>query len=66
MLKLKQVCVKVMQSVQDCLNQNLVIERFLEKDFEVTLSSKTNVLSVQKEYFSVLCKFLSEEAETIF
>ena len=55
-----------MQSVQDCLNQNLVIERFLEKDFEVTLSSKTNVLSVQKEYFSVLCKFLSEEAETIF
>ena len=59
MTKLKPFSGKVRQSVQDCLNQNLVIGSLLEKGFEATLSSKTNVVSVWKEHFSVFCKFLS-------
>ena len=39
---------------------------FLENGFEVTLSSKTNVVRVWKRHFSVFCKFLSDEVETIF
>ena len=57
---------KARQSIQNYLNQNLVIGSFLENDFEATLSSKTNVLSVWKEHFSKFCKFLSDEVETIF
>ena len=64
--KLKPFSGKVRQSVQNYLNQNLVIGSFLENGFEATLSSKTNVLSVWKEHFSVFCKFLSDEVETIF
>ena len=48
---------KVRKSVQNYLNQNLVIGSFLENDFEATLSLKTNVLSVWKGHFSVFCKF---------
>ena len=33
--------------------------------FAATLSSKTNVLSVWIGHFSVFCKFLSEEVETV-
>ena len=64
--KLKPFSRKERQSVQDYLNQNLVIGSFLENGFEATLSSKTNVVSVWKEHFSVFCKFLSDEVETIF
>ena len=64
--KVKSFAGKVRKSVQDCLNQNLAIGRFLENGFEATLSSKTNVLSVWKVHFSVFSKFLSDEVETIF
>ena len=38
---------------------------FVENGFEATLSWNTNVLSLWKEHFSVFCKFLSDEVETI-
>ena len=64
--KLKPSSGKVKQSIQNYLNQNLVIESFLENGFEATLSWKTNVVSVWKEHFSVFCKFLSDEVKTTF
>ena len=54
------------RDLQNYLNQNLDIGSFLENGFEATLSWKTNVESVSKEHFSVFCKFLSDEVETIF
>ena len=66
MTKLKPFLGRVRQSVQKYLNQNLVIESFLENGLEATLSSKTNVLSVSKEHSSVSCKFLSDDVETFF
>ena len=57
---------KVKQSVQNFLNYNLVRGSFLEKGFEGTLISKTNVLSIQKEHFLLFCKFLSDEVENNF
>ena len=57
---------KVRKSVQNYLNQNLAIGSFLENGFKATLSSKTNVLSVSKGHFSVFCKVLSDEVETVF
>ena len=57
---------KVRQNVQNYLNQNLVIWSLLENGFEVTLSSKANILSLWKEHFSVFWKFLSDYVETIF
>ena len=65
-MKLKPFSGKVRQSVQNYLNQNLVIRSSLEKNFGTTLRSKTNVVSVWKEHFSVFCKLLSGEVETIF
>ena len=53
------------QSVQDNSNQKLVIGRFLQKDFEVSLSSKTYLLSVWKEHFPVFWKVLNDEVKTI-
>ena len=41
------------------------IGNFLENGFEANLSSKTNLVSFWKGYFSVFCKFLSGEVETI-
>ena len=64
--KPKPLTGKVRQSVQTYLNQKLVIGSFLENRFEATLSSITNALSVWKEHFSVFCKFLSDEVETVF
>ena len=64
--KLKPFFEKVRQSIQSYLNQYLGIGSFLENGFEATLCSKTNVVSVWKEHFSVFCKFLSDEVETIF
>ena len=63
--KLKLISGKVRQSVQNYLNQNFVIESFLENGFEATLSSKRNVLSVWKGHFSVFCKFLTDKVETV-
>ena len=54
------------ESVQIYLNQNLVIGSFLEKHFEATLSSKTNVLRVWKECISYFCEFLSDKIEKNF
>ena len=64
-MKLKPFSGKIKQNVQNYLNQNLVIGSFLENGFEAILSSRTNVLSVWKEHFSVFCKFLSDEVETL-
>ena len=63
---LKPFSGKVRESVQIYLNQNFVIRTFLENGFGATLSSKTNVLSIWKGYFSDFCRFLSDEFETIF
>ena len=65
-MKLKRFSGQVRQSAQNYLNQHLIIPAFLAKYFEVTLSSKTNVLSIQKEHFSRFCKFLSGEVQNIF
>ena len=66
MKNLKPFAGKVTQSVQSYLNENLVIGSFLENGFEATLSSKTKVVSLWKGHFSVFCKLLSGEVETIF
>ena len=57
---------EVIQTVESYLNQNLVMGSFLEISFEATLRSKMNVLSVWKRHFSVFCKLLSDEVETVF
>ena len=54
------------QGVQNYLNSKLVIGCILENGSEAILSSKPTVLSVWKGDFSVSCKFLSDEVETIF
>ena len=54
------------QILQDNLNSKLVIGSFIENDFEATLSSQTNVLSVWQGHFSIFCKVLSDEVETVF
>ena len=48
---------KVRQSVQNYLNQNLVVRSFLENGFEATLSSKANVVSVWKGHFQFFENF---------
>ena len=55
--KLKLFSGKGWQSVQDCLSENLGIRIFLENGFGETLSSKTNLLSVWKEYFQLFVNF---------
>ena len=62
---LKPFSGKVRQTVQNYLNQNLVIGTFLENGFGATLSSKTNILSVWKKDLQVFCKFFSDEVETL-
>ena len=54
------------QNVQNYLNQNLVIGSSLENGFEAILISKANVLASSKDQFSVFCKSLGDEMETIF
>ena len=44
----------------------MVIGSILENGCEAILSSKPTVLSVWKGHFSISCKFLSDEVETIF
>ena len=56
-MKLKPFSGKIRQSIQNYLNQNLVIGSFLENGSEATLSSKTNVLSVWKGHFSDFLNF---------
>ena len=55
--KLKPFSEKVKQSVQNYLNQNLVIGSFLENGFKATLSSKRSVVSVWKGHFSDFANF---------
>ena len=57
---------KVRQSIQNYLNQNLVIGIFLENGFGASLSSKTSVVSVWKRHFTIFLKCLSDQVETIF
>ena len=64
--KLKPFSGKERQSVQNYLNQDLIIGSFLKNGIEATWSSITNVLIVWKGHFSVFCKFLSGEGETVF
>ena len=64
--KLKPFVGKERQNIQSNLNQGLLKGSLLENSFEVILSSKTSVVIVWKEHFSVFCKFLSDEVETIF
>ena len=52
--KVKPFFGKVRRSIKNYLNQNLVTGSFLEKGFEDTLISKTNVLGVYKEHFFTL------------
>ena len=66
MTKLKPFFGKARQSVQNWLNWELVIGSILENGSEAKLKSKTNVLSLWKWHFSVFCKFLSDEVETVF
>ena len=54
------------RSLQNYLNQNLVIGSFLENGVEATMSSTMNVVSLWKGHFSVFCKFLSHEVQTVF
>ena len=63
--KLKPFVGKERQNIQSYLNQSLAIGSFLENSFEAILSSKTSVVIVWKEHFSVFCKFLSDEVETL-
>ena len=63
--KVKPFFGKVMQSVQDYLNQNLVIGSFLENDARATLTSKKNVPSIWTKHFSVFCEFLSDKIEAV-
>ena len=49
--KLKPFSRELRQGTQKKLNQNLVIESFLEIGFEATLSSETNVLCILKKPF---------------
>ena len=67
MTKLNWYSRKAMKNVQNSLNQNLAIARFLEKPFKANLSSKANAFGVWKGHFSFFFfKFLSEEVETVF
>ena len=64
--KLKPFLGKVRQSVQNYLNQNLVIGSFLESGFQASWSSKANLARLWKGHFSDFRKLLSGEVETIF
>ena len=64
--KYKPCSGKSRQSVKIYVSLNLDIRPFLENGFRATSRSKTIVVSVLKEHFSVSCKFLSDEVETIF
>ena len=64
-MKRKPLTGKVRQSTKNSLHKKFVIGSFIENGFEGILSSKTNVLSIWKGQFSLFCKFLSDEVETI-
>ena len=64
--KLKPFSGKVRQSVQNYLNQKLIIQSFSENGFQTTLRLKTDVLGVWKGHFWVVSKLLSAEVETVF
>ena len=65
MTKLKQFSGKLRQSPQSWLNQNLVVGTFSQNGFEVTLSSKTNVIRILKWHFSVFANFLVTKLKTL-
>ena len=56
--KLKPLLGKVKQSIQNYLNQNLIIRSSLQNGFEANLSSKRNLLSLWKgilQFFASFC-----------
>ena len=63
--KVETISGKVRQSVQRCLNQDLVIGRTFKICFEATFRSKTNILNLWNEHFSVSWKFWIDGVETI-
>ena len=66
MAKLKPFSEIVRQNVQNYLNQNLVIRRFLENGFESIVTSKTNVFSVKEQTLFSFLQILSDEVEGVF
>lgn len=48
-----------------CLNPKLAEGNIWENGFQATFGWKTNVLNVFKLYFSLICKLLSGEVETV-
>ena len=66
MTKVKPFPGKVRQSIENSLNENLLIESFLENVFDATLISKTNFVSLWKGHFTVFCKFLHDQVEITF
>ena len=63
--KLKQFPGKAKESLPIYLNPKFVKQNILINGFDTTLRWKTNILRVQLSYFLRLCKFLSDEVETI-
>ena len=63
--KLKPFSGKVRQSIQNYLNQNLVIGSFSENGFAAILIPKTNAVRVWSGHVSVSCKFFSDQVETV-
>ena len=66
MTNLKPSSGKVKESIQRYFNQSLVIRSYLENDFEATLSSKMNIVSVWEGHFTVFCKFLRDQVDITF
>ena len=66
--KLKSFSGKVRKSVQNYLNQNLVIRTFLENGFGATLSSKTNVMfwAFEKSIFQFFANFWVTKLKPFF
>ena len=50
--------------MENYVNKRSDIGTILEKGFDVTLSSKINVLNLRNWHFGIFCNFLSEEVET--
>ena len=63
--KLKPFSGKARQNIQSYVEPKLVIASTLENSFEATLRAKTNVLSIWKQHFSLLYKFVSCKVETV-
>ena len=66
MTKLNPFSGKKRLSMENYVNKRSDIASILGKGFDVTLSSKINVVNLRNWHFAIFCNFLSEEVETIF